>query len=99
MNNIYNFKAKLWLYPGKAAWVFVNVPEKVTAEIDYFHTHNKRGFGSLPVIVTVGDTEWKTSIFPHKKDKIYILPIKKLVRTQENIEVGDNVSFQIIINS
>ena len=98
MNNTFKFKAKLWLYPGKTGWVFVTVPTEVTKEIDYFHTHNKRGFGSLPVQVTVGSTKWKTSIFPQKKDKTYILPIKKLVRTEENINIGDIVSFEIIIN-
>ena len=99
MKNTFQFKAKLWLYPGKAAWVFVNVPPEITEEIDYFHTHNKRGFGSLPVKVMVGSTQWKTSIFQDKKKKMYLLPIKKLVRTEEGIDVGDSVSFEIRINS
>jgi hypothetical protein len=99
MKNTFKFKGKLWLYPGKAGWVFVNVPTKVTQEIDYFHSHNKRGFGSLPVKVMVGSTQWKTSIFPDKKNKAYILPIKKAVREEEGISIGDNVSFEIRINS
>lgn len=71
MTNTFQFKAKLWLYPRKTAWVFINVPPKITEEIDYFHTHNKRGFGSLPIKVMIGSTTWKTSIFPDKKNKTY----------------------------
>ena len=97
MKNNFNFKAKTWLYPGKAGWVFVNLPTKITEEINYFHSHNKRGFGSLPIIITVGETTWKTSIFPDRKNKSFLLPIKKMVRETEQIIIGDQINIKLII--
>jgi hypothetical protein len=49
----------------------------------------RRGFGSLPVRVTVGDSRWTTSIFPDSVRAGYVLPIKRAVRTAEDLDVGD----------
>ena len=47
----------------------------------------RKGFGSVPVKVTIGKTSWKTSVFP-QKDGTFVLPIKKSVRDAEKLEVG-----------
>lgn len=52
----------------------------------------KRGWGSLPVMATIGKTTWKTSIFPDKKRGAYLLPIKAEVRKKEEIEKDDMVA-------
>ena len=91
-------KEKVWLYPGLAAWHFVNVSKKASKEIkDGYLFIGKRGFGSVPVIVTIGNTSWKTSIFPSKELGLYILPLKKEVRKAENIKSGDIISYSIEI--
>lgn len=59
---------------------------------------NSRGFGSLPVEVTIGKTVWKTSIFPEKTSGSYILPVKAMVRKAEKIEAGDEIEFSVTIN-
>lgn len=41
---------------------------------------------------------WKTSIFPDSKEGAYILPIKKDVRKQIGVDVGDNAEFRLIID-
>lgn len=98
MNNIqYSFKAKVWLFPGNAAWCFVTFPKKQSKEIKILFHDFKRGWGSLPVEVTIGKTTWKTSIFPDKKAGAYLLPLKIAVRKKECIEVGDTVSLKIEI--
>jgi hypothetical protein len=38
----------------------------------------------------IGETEWKTSLFP--KDGRYLVPIKDLVRKAESLELDDEVS-------
>ena len=91
MKKRYSFKAKVWLYPGPAAWFFITLPQKIADEIDFYFSHQKRGWGSLPVKVTIGDTSWKTSIFPDKRSKSYILPLKKEVRKNEKIIEGSSV--------
>ena len=59
---------KVWLYPGETAnWHFVTLTKKVGQEIKETFGKNARGFGSLPVEVTIGATTFKTSIFPDKR--------------------------------
>ncbi len=93
----YSFKANVWLYPGMAGWHFVTLPKKTSEEIDFFFKEFKKGWGSLPVSVSVGKTSWKTSIFPDKQSQSYLLPLKKEVRKKESIKEGDIVNFIIKI--
>lgn len=58
---------------------------------------NARGWGSLPVVVTLGKTSWKTSIFPDKREGAYLLPLKADVRKKEGIFKGDIITFYIEI--
>lgn len=48
-----------------------------------------RGFGWVPVEVTVGGSTWRTSVFPDAKRGCFVLPVKKAVRRAEDLEVGD----------
>lgn len=89
--NQYEFSASVWLYPGMAAWHFISVPDDISVELEENFGHKKRGWGSLRVVVTVGATTWKTSIFPDKKTKSYLLPLKAEVRKMENISEGDTI--------
>jgi hypothetical protein len=93
----YQIRAKVWLYPGKAGWYFVTLPETTSDEINIKFEDKKRGWGSLPVSVTVGSTSWKTSIFPDKKAGAYLLPIKAEVRKREGIAADSQVSLLIEI--
>lgn len=96
--NTYSFKAKVWLYPGaKAAWHFVNVPKPISGEIQKRFAKVKRGWGSLRVRVTVGQTKWDTSIFPDSKAGTYLLPIKASVRRSEGLFEGETADFSIEI--
>lgn len=83
--NLYAIKARVWLYPGLAGWHFISIPKKESAAIKIDFDTKKRGWGSLPVQVTVGKTTWDTSIFPDKKSGAYLLPLKAAVRKKENI--------------
>lgn len=55
-----------------------------------------RGWGSIPVNVTVGKSNWKTSIFPEKTGT-YLIPIKSKIRKAENINDGNLISLDIEI--
>ncbi len=92
--NIYEFTATMWLYSGaKASWHFITVPEKESASIKFFAPNvAKRGWGSVPVEVSIGNSTWRTSVFPDKEINCYLLPIKKQVRDAEQIAVDDEVS-------
>lgn len=95
----YTMTEKVYLYPGESAnWHFVPVTKAIGAEIKEKYGKFAKGFGSLPVTVTIGKTVWQTSIFPDKYSGSYILPLKAQVRKKEEIEAGEKVTFSIIIN-
>ena len=92
------FSAKVWLYPGDTAnWHFVTVPKPVGHAMKEKYRGLTKGFGSLPVVVTIGNTTWNTSVFPDKFSGSYLLPLKASVRKREAIYVEDvvTVSFQV----
>lgn len=96
----YTFEAKLWVWNNgvnPASWHFVSLPKKISKEIKDNYPFSGKGFGSVPVIVTVGKQTWKTSVFPSKEDQQYLLPVKKEIRQKEDIEDGGSVSVKIEI--
>lgn len=95
MLNKYKIQTKVWLYPGQAAWHFVTLPKDESGQIKELFGGLKKGFGSLPVKVTIGETTWKTSIFPDKKAGAYLLPLKADVRKREKIMEGDALVLDI----
>lgn len=93
----FEFRAKVWLYPGEAAWHFVTVPKELSVDIKAEFGDVARGWGSLPVSVQVGGSQWDTSIFPDSKSKTYLLPIKSEMRKKEKIELGDTLPINLTI--
>lgn len=94
----YKMRGEVWLYPGETGnWHFVTVPKKESEAIKRKFGALKRGWGSLPVAVMTGKTEWKTSIFPDKKIGGYVLPLKAAVRAKEGLRHGDMIAFSLEI--
>lgn len=99
MPNTFTFTSKIWLYTAaKAAWHFASVPKDITSEINQLFSELKRGWGSLKVKATIGNTSWNTSIFPDSKTKTYLLPLKAAVRKREKIAEGDLVKILLEIS-
>ncbi len=46
----------------------------------------QRGFGSIKVVVKIGDTEWNTSVFPQNKQTEFVLLVSKMVMRAESLE-------------
>ena len=92
MVTTFEFTADLWRYSGKAAWYFVTLPHDVADDIDEITGDERRGFGSVRVEVTVGATTWNTSVFPDTKSESFVLPVKKAVRTAEDLDDGSPVA-------
>ena len=74
---------------------FLPITKSIGLEIKDKHGKSARGFGSLPVEVTIGKTIWQTSIFPDKYSGSYVLPVKAKVRKVEDIEAKEKVKFSI----
>jgi hypothetical protein len=94
----YKIRSEVWLYPGMAGWHFVSIPKKQSEDIKKKFGKKAKGWGSIPISVTLGKTNWKTSIFPDKKSGMYLLPLKARVRKKEGVVNGDVVVFIIEIN-
>lgn len=95
--NIFKLVSEVLLYPGMAGWHFLYLPKKEAQVIrkDFLAVH--RGWGSLPVLATLGKTSWHTSIFFDKRSDTYILPLKAEVRKKEGILAKDKVNFLLEI--
>jgi hypothetical protein len=106
---IYRLIGEVWKYPDKehqsknaaamkGTWYFITLPKKQSKEIkELFGEPFRRGWGSVPVQVTIGSTSWKTSIFPDKIANAYLLPVKAEVRKKENITSNKPLAYRIEI--
>ncbi len=88
----FTVRAKVWLYPGKGGWHFATLPPKQSAEIRARFGEDAQAWGSLPVQVRIGETEWTTSIFPDKASRCYLLAIKAEVRRKEHVAAGSTIT-------
>lgn len=94
---IVTFKAKLWVYPGAAAWHFLTLPKGLSKALKAHFGGQRPGFGSIRVEARVGKTVWKTSIFPDSKRGAYLLPVKREVRVKEGLVPGGQVQVRLSI--
>jgi hypothetical protein len=94
----FTFDAPLWRWTGESAWHFISLPQDVADEIEDSPV-DRAGFGSVRVQVTLGPSTWSTSIFPDKGRATFLLPIKKQVRTREQLDEGDIAHVHLAIAS
>lgn len=87
------FSGNIWYWRGPSPFHFVTVPEEPSQDIKGISGHVTYGWGMIPVTARIGDTAWKTSLFP--KEGRYIVPIKDSVRKAEKLEAGDNVLIKL----
>ncbi|WP_370246839.1 DUF1905 domain-containing protein [Nocardioides sp.] len=87
-------QAELWAWREDRpdAWVFLTLPAEMGEDVRDL-AGPRTGFGSVPVVVTIGATTWRTSVFPSAEG--YALPLKRAVRRAEGLEVGDVVTVEV----
>jgi hypothetical protein len=85
-----------WEARSDAAWFFAEVPEELSEQVREVQHPLARGFGAVRVRATVGDTTWRTSIFPGSSGA-YSLPLKRAVRDAEGLEEGGPVTVSLEI--
>jgi hypothetical protein len=83
-----------------AAWFFVTITGDVAdgiriAALGGQWLNGRKGFGSARVDVTIGETSWQTSVFPHKESGGWLLPVKAAVRKAEGLAEGDDVTVSV----
>jgi hypothetical protein len=90
-----DFDGELFFWRGPSPYHFVAVPENEGSEIHGVSALVTYGWGVIPVLATIGDTSWTTSLFP--KDGGYVVPVRASVRKDEALELGDNVRVSLSI--
>jgi len=93
----WDFSGEIWYWKGPAPWYFITVPEQECADLQATSAFLSYGWGMIPVTVRIGETEWKTSLFP--KDGSYVVPLKAKVRTAEGLQEGDTVTVGLAVSS
>ncbi|HEY1124657.1 MAG TPA: DUF1905 domain-containing protein [Sphingobium sp.] len=97
-------ETRLWRWQsaeGPAAWYFLTISGdaadaiQVAAMTGQWLDKGKGGFGSAKVTATIGETSWRTSVFPQRENVGWLLPVKKAVRVAEEIAEGDLVKIRI----
>ncbi|WP_424950082.1 DUF1905 domain-containing protein [Deinococcus sp.] len=87
------FSGPLWYWKGPAPWYFVTVPGKEGHDLKTASRFVTYGWGMIPVRAQIGQTGWKTSLFP--KDGLYLVPIRASVRKTEGLREGDTLTVRL----
>ncbi|QIK76727.1 DUF1905 domain-containing protein [Nocardioides piscis] len=94
------FQAPLWRWEGPAAWFFATLTEEAS-ELCRDRPEPPRGFGSVKVEATLsseaGVTTWQTSVFPDSSSGRFLLPVKKSVRKQHDLDEGDLLDLTLAV--
>ena len=100
LTETFTFTNPLWLWTtdkAPASWHFITIDGEVaqaihaTAIMRRLEGQRRKGWGSMKVTATIGETSWDTSIFPAKDVGGWMLPVKAAVRKTEGLSVGDVV--------
>ena len=93
----YEVTTEVRRYPGVGGWHYVTLPAEVVDDIRERFGSSARAFGSLPVSVEIGHSEWTTSVFFDNNTSSYLLPVKADVRRREEVAEGDTVTVRLAI--
>jgi len=90
------FSGAVIFWKGPAPWHFVTVPDPESDAIADVSAMASYGWGCIPVTVQIGDTSFRTSLFP--KDGRYLVPLKTSVRKAAAIDLGDVVTVTLTVD-
>ena len=91
------FSGEIIEWRGPAPFHFVTVPEEQSAAIEDVASMVTYGWGAIPVKVRIGTTDFKTSLFP--KGELYLVPVKDAVRRAEGLDLGDEVTVHLWLDT
>jgi hypothetical protein len=83
------FETTLFRYPGKGGWHFAIVPERLAPAAT-------RPWGRTPVVATVDDETWTTSVWLDRKSNRSLLAVPKARRAGKGH--GDAVTVTLVVN-
>ena len=87
------FEAAIIEWRGPAPFLFAAVPDEHVGAIRHAAMTESYGWGVVPVVAIVGESEFATSLFP--RDGTYLLPIKVAVQKSEGVGLGDRIEVRM----
>lgn len=103
MSDTIEIRTPLWRWQGGSGgqWFFLSI-DGAAAEAIAGHALMRRlengrarGFGSVKVEALIGESRWRTSVFP-TKDGAWLLPVKAAIRRAEGIAEGDEIALTLL---
>jgi hypothetical protein len=87
----HTFTGELWEHDpdGAGSWHFITLPLDVADDL-LAEVGPRRGFGSVRVEARIGETTWRTSLFPDARSSSLVLPVKRKVRHDERLRPGSS---------
>lgn len=89
------FSGEVWYWRGPSPFHFVTVPDAESEIVAELAPAVSYGWGMIPVVVRLGESETTTSLWP--KDGGYIVPLKAALRSAEGVELGDTVRLTLVV--
>jgi hypothetical protein len=80
---------------GPAPFLFVAVPDELVGELRYAAREASYGWGVVPVLATINDAAFSTTLFP--RDGGYLLPVKVAAQKSAKVGLGDRVKVRITV--
>ena len=87
------FEAVTIEWRGPAPFLFAPLPDEHVGAVRYAAMTESYGWGVVPVVATIGDTQFTASLFP--RNGSYLLPIKIAVQRSEAVGPGDQVAVRM----
>lgn len=91
-----SFSGEMFSWRGPAPYHFVALPPELAEDVREVAGQVSYGWGMIPVRGRVGDTAFTTAMWP--KGGGYYVPVKDAVRRGEGLELGDEVSLELVID-
>jgi hypothetical protein len=85
----------MWFWKGPSPFHFITVPDEECGALEAASSLVTYGWGMIPVEAQIGETEFKTALFP--KDGRYLVPVKDKVRKAEGLELGDMITVRLAV--
>jgi len=70
-------------------WWYVHVPKKIRQSLKHLEK-----WGMIPVIATIGKTNWEASLMPWADGSAQLV-VNKNIRAKENLDQGEKVQVYI----
>jgi hypothetical protein len=89
------FSGEVFYWRGPAPFYFVRTPPKQSQELKDVMKLVTYGWGMIPVMARIGNTDFTTALIP--KDGAYLLPLKDKVRNAEGLDEGHRTVATLVI--